>query len=429
MKELIKGKFKSEFVKNVAVMFSGNGLALVFPLIMGPFISRLYSPDDFAGFELFVKIVAMLAVISCFRLEQAIILPKLQSEADALFKLSFKILIAISVVSLVLVWPFKSQIGELLQNETLPELLWLLPLAVFVTGAYQLFTAYGIRLRKFKKLASNKILAAISNNGSKYILGMRAPNSLNLVWGQIIGTVIPVLAFLQIKTLRETLRGVFRQEVPSKVLLKKYRDFPIVNSSHAFFDEAQRATLLFVISAYYGSVVLGLFAFGLRYLKVPLQVFGSSLSQVLNEKWARDLNNGINIRGAVVKMVLVLFGISIIPFTILFFFGTPIFAFVFGDEWAVAGTYAAALAPWLLANFLVSPISFLPILANKQKTSFAIAVVGNLLILLFVFGLSIQGATFETVILGLVAGNTIHLAVVLGWFIHISGNITDRSYQ
>lgn len=428
MKEIIKGKFKSEFVRNVAVMFSGNGLALIFPLIMGPFISRLYSPEDFAGFELFIKIAAILTVVSSFRLEQAILLPKSQTEADSLFKLSFKILIGVSVVSLILIWPFNEQVGIILKNESISSLLWLLPLAVFFTGAYQIFTAYAIRLKKFRTVASNKILVAISNHGTKYMLGLSAPVSINLVWGQIVGVVLAVFAFFQIDQIRNSIKTLHRQEIKSKILLKKYRDFPVVNSAHAFFDEGQKALLLFIISAYHGAIVLGLFAFAWRYLKVPVQVFGNSLGQVVIERWARDINVGVNIRSSVLKMVVLLFAVSIIPFSILFFYGTPIFSFVFGPKWAMAGTYAEILAPWLLINFMASPISSLPVLLNKQRTSFMIALFGSTITLMLVFVMSSYEFSFLNIVVGIVVSNVLTTAVVLLWYIYISGRTKVENY-
>lgn len=428
---MIKGLKKyvsSDFSKNVAVMFSGNGLAMIFPFFMAPFISRLFSPSDFAGFELFVKIATVIAVVGSLRLDRAIILPKSNTEADSLFKLSFKILIVVTLVSLVVSLFFGSDISRLLKNKDLGAFIWLLPIAVFSIGAHNILTIYAIRLRRFKLIASNKILGSLTSNGSKYLLGLWNATGISLVYGQILGVVLPLLGFLKYEPIRHSLRSLNHQEVSTRVLFKKYRDFPLINSSHAFFDEGQKALLLFIISAYHGSIVLGLFAFAWRYLQIPLQVLGASLSQVLNEKWARDINEGINIRPAVVKMVWILLGISIIPFSILFFFGTPIFAFVFGEEWSVAGSYAEWMAPWLMMNFLANPISFMPILANKQKQGFLIAVIGNVAVLSVISYMSYMGYSFESVIIGMVVGNIIHLLFVLFWFIKISGKISNQNY-
>src|SRR5690554_3338313 len=415
--------FRSDLTKNVTVMMSGNGLAIIFPFIMAPLISRIYTPDDFAGFELFIKIAALVAVVSALRFEIAILLPSKHAEADALFKLSIKLLLLITVVSAVFVWPWREEIGTVLSNADLAYLLWFLPLAVFFIGGQQILTQYIIRLQRFKEIASNKVLSAIANNGSKYLFGLSAPTSGSLVIGQILGHAIPTIAFLRIKQVRNVLATTFKSEYSSRYLFKKYRDFPVVNSAHAFFDEGQKALLLFLISAYYGEFILGLFAFAWRYLRVPLQVFGYSLSQVLNEKWARDLNNGIVLKNALRRTTIGLFAIAIVPFAILFFFGEPIFTFVFGKDWTIAGTYAAYMAPWLMIHFITSPVSFLPVLYLRQKTNFVISIIGNSLILIAVAIMSYLQYDFEDVLIVLVATNSFLMIFILIWYFALSRKV------
>ncbi|NEN22555.1 oligosaccharide flippase family protein [Cryomorpha ignava] len=415
--------FRSDFTKNVAVMMSGNGLAIIFPFLMAPLISRIYTPDDFAGFELFIKIAALIAVVSALRFEIAILLPRKQAEADAIFKLSIKLLLFISVLSAVIIWPWREEIAAALSNSDLANLLWFAPLAVFFIGGQNVLTQYVIRLQKFKEIASNKVLSSISNSGTSYILGLSAPIAGSLVFGQIAGNAIPAIAFLRLKPIRTALAGTFTSDYSAKYLFKKYRDFPVVNSAHAFFDESQKALLLFIISAYYGEIVLGLFAFAWRYLRVPLQVFGHSLSQVLNEKWARDLNNGIVLKKSLLRTSLGLFAIGLIPFSVLFFFGEPIFTFVFGKDWTMAGTYAAYMAPWLLIHFVISPVSFMPVLYLRQKTNFVFAVAGNTVILITVAAMSYFEYDFKSVLAALVSLNTLLMIFVLFWYFTLSRNL------
>ena len=46
------------------------------------------------------------------------------------------------------------------------------------------------------------------------------------------------------------------------------------------------------------------------------------------------------------------------------------FSFVFGEEWFIAGTYAEVLSIWMFINFILSPISNILIVINKQKQNF-----------------------------------------------------------
>lgn len=420
MSRLLRYFTKSEFAKNVGVMFSGNAVAMVLPFILAPLISRIYEPEDFAGFELFVKIMGLIVVVGSLRMDLAIMLPKSKEEALAIVRLSFKILLAITILSGAIFIGFRDFTGEVLQNEDLPRLLWFLPLGVFTAGAFNIFTQYIIRIQDFREAAVNKVTASAANNLTKYLLGFSIPQAGGLVIGQILGSVVPLVLMLRKPKIKSMLKSIFRPITSDLKLIKKYRDFPVVSSFHAFFHEGQQTVLIAVISAYHGELIFGLFAFSMRYLRVPLMVFGRSIAQVLNEKWAREINEGIGIKSSVVRIAFLLAGVAIIPFTVLFFFGKPIFGFVFGEVWTDAGTYAEIMAPWLFMNFIVSPISMLPILLNRQPAFFRISLVTGALTLSTVLLMSIYDFGFIDVLWVLSIENVLILIYILLWLLSAS---------
>lgn len=420
MRKLFNFYKRSEFARNVGVMFSGNAVAMVLPFLLAPLISRIYTPEDFAGFELFTKIMALVAVVGSLRLDLAILLPKEEKEALALVRLSFNLLIGISAVVGALFIIFRDTVGDLLNNESLPELLFLLPLGIFSLGALNIVNQFLIRKRDFKEAAVVKVFSSGGNNATKYGLGLFMPNPMGLTLGQIFGAVLPLLYVLKVKNIREMLRTLGPPSGADRKLIRKYKDFPLINSAHAFYQEGQQTLLIVLISLYYGEYALGLFAFSFRYLKVPLVVFGTSISQVLNERWARELNEGRSIRPSMVKIIKVLIAISFLPFAVLFFFGTPIFAFVFGDNWADAGTYAEIMSPWLFANFIVSPLSMLPILLGKQAAFFRIAIASSVITLSALAYAGISDLPFETALWALSLLSTGIMIYILFWLLHIA---------
>lgn len=402
-------------------MFSGNGVAMVLPFILAPLISRIYTPEDFAGYELFVKILTLIAVVSSLRFEMAILLPASDKESKNLTKLSFELLLLFSVLSGILVIPFREKIGQLLDNPQLPGLLWLLPLAIFVTGAIKILTQFLIRQKSFKVLATNKIIASGGNNLSKYLIGLKFPIAIGLAWGHILGLVLPIVALFRQKSVRRLPAELRKLKFSRKALFSKYRDFPRVNTFHVLVEEGQEALLLFLISAYYGEIIIGVFAFAMRYLRIPLAVFGTSVAQVLNEKLASDRNSGINIRPAVTRIILILAAVCILPFTVLCFYGEPVFSFVFSAEWSEAGRYAQYLAPWLFLYFVESPVSMLPLIVNKQRSFFWINLTGHLITLAVVAWLGIRGAPFEQVLIWFSGLQSVLLTTLIIWFIYVAG--------
>jgi O-antigen/teichoic acid export membrane protein len=48
--------------------------------------------------------------------------------------------------------------------------------------------------------------------------------------------------------------------------------------------------------------------------------------------------------------------------------GEPVFSWAFGPQWKVSGEIAAIVAPWYLAQFVVSPLSRVVVVLSGQET-------------------------------------------------------------
>lgn len=124
LRDLIKKYVASKLVQNVAVMFSGNSVALILPFLLAPLITRIYTPEDFAGYEIFVRLLTLMIVLAGMRYEHAIIIPKEDSEAVAILRLCNRILIGLTLVSAIVFWPFREWWAAVFNNEDLADLLW-----------------------------------------------------------------------------------------------------------------------------------------------------------------------------------------------------------------------------------------------------------------------------------------------------------------
>jgi O-antigen/teichoic acid export membrane protein len=272
----------------------------------------------------------------------------------------------------------------------------------------------------FRAISTNKIWATSSNHGSKYLLGLKFPTASGLVWGHVIGAVAPVLTLLGKREIYTQLGAMRRNKMPLMPLMRKYKEFPLINAPHAFYDEANRAVLFLVISAFFGEITLGLFAITMRYLKVPVQVFGASLSQVFMPTLAKDFSEKREIRTRIKRIMIGNALVGILPFTVLFFFGHEIFSFFFGSAWAEAGTYAEIISPWLYLNFITSPVSMLPTIVRCQRTFFIIVLVATLLALAIVGTLAYVNQPFVHVLVALSAVMAAMDIFLIFWFLKIA---------
>ena len=131
---LTKLKARSEFSRNVFALMTGTTIAQAIPIAISPILTRIYTPEDFGVFALYMAIASILSVIATGRYELAIMLPKKDEDAINIAALSIIISFFVSFVSLLIVFVFNAQITNLLGNPEISNWLYFIPLTVLLTG-------------------------------------------------------------------------------------------------------------------------------------------------------------------------------------------------------------------------------------------------------------------------------------------------------
>ena len=177
---------KSDFTKNVLTLVAGTTIAQAIPLAISPILTRLYSPDEFGVYALFLSITAILGSIVSGRYEQAIILPKKDEDAVNILSFGLLITIFISILTLVLVILFNPFFTQILENESISTWLYFIPLVIFLLGLFNLLTYYNIRMGEFKDLAKATVIKSVILSMSQLILGFLKYGAGGLISGQIL---------------------------------------------------------------------------------------------------------------------------------------------------------------------------------------------------------------------------------------------------
>ena len=123
------------------------------------------------------------------------------------------------------------------------------------------------------------------------------------------------------------------------------------------------------VSTIYSISVLGFYSFATRIIAVPTNLIGTSIGQVFYQQAIREkqeTGKSIKTFRAVLTKLTIL---SLIIFFILFFFIEDIFAIIFGESWRIAGQYAKALIPFVMMKFIISPLSTINNIYEKQIVS------------------------------------------------------------
>ena len=88
---------KSEFLKNVFTLVSVTSVAQGIAILIYPVLSRLYNPEDFGLFALYMSIVTITSMIATGKYELAVMIPSRDEDGYSLAGLSAILAVLFSI--------------------------------------------------------------------------------------------------------------------------------------------------------------------------------------------------------------------------------------------------------------------------------------------------------------------------------------------
>jgi len=186
----MKALFSSELKRNAFRLLSANVLSQFIGLAVYPVVTRLYSPEEFGLFNIFTTLCGILFVLSTARYEYAIVLPRSTKDAAALVRLCMRIAFLFSLILLLLIIVFHTQILALFHMESLGILLYLVPLLVVLNAAGLTCMYWFNRLKKFNLVGRYWMSQNIVNSSLKVVLGAMKYTGSGLIYSYFAGNEI-----------------------------------------------------------------------------------------------------------------------------------------------------------------------------------------------------------------------------------------------
>lgn len=355
-------------------MLSGNTVSQFIPFLLAPLLARLFTPVEFAVLANFMAITGVIGIIATGRLELAIPLPDRHERAQDLAYTGAVITLLLGLISCLLAF-FPDQIGNWYKDEVLADYLWLVPPSVISIGLLGLLNNWILRHHKFRILSIGKITQSLFNNIGAALLGYIGWGVKGLLLAWLLSQFVNIIV-LSFGVNRRVNRRDFGMDTLTSTL-SEFRDFPLINSLHAFTDVFVTQFLLYwIISTRFGLPELGLFAVMHKYVRAPIVLITSSVAQLYYTESGKALQQGHAVAPLFNRTVRTA-GLFAVPFTaVVLLFGPSLFSWYLGARWEAAGEYARCIAPMLLMMFLVSPVSGTPILMKKQRSAFLFSIAG-----------------------------------------------------
>jgi O-antigen/teichoic acid export membrane protein len=356
-------------------LLAGGTAAQLLPLLIGPLLTRLYSPAEFGLYHLFAAVAANVAVVACARYEFALPLARDSREADELRALCLWLLVAVGALGVVAGAVWAIAVAALWP-------LWL-PAAVFAWGALSLATLLATREQRFRALAAGRVVQHGGGAVAQLVAGWAQLGAAGLIAAPLLATAAAV-ALLGLPL--RGWRGVNLQRL--REVARRHRAFPLFNTPHAFSGALQDTLSIALVAATHGAAAAGFWGLALRYLKAPATLVGSAVSQALYPAIAASgveparggaaPHAASRVARAAVRRVMVALGVPAAGLVLLLWAGAPpAFAWAFGDGWREAGELARALALYIGVHFVASPLGVVTMAWNAQGWALKVALVGQ----------------------------------------------------
>lgn len=414
----LPGILRGEFLKNVATLVSGTTFVQIIAILIYPVLSRIYTPEDFGLFGLYLSIISITAILATAKYEMAIMLPEKEDDAVNLLGLSISVSVTISLFLMVIILLFNRSISLLLGNETIAPWLYIVPFSTLMVGLFQAFKFYANRNKKYRLITGANVGQSLTNSAAKLSVGPLIQGPAGLIAGTILGQLIGALLFIipGIHKNREKLAWLNRGKMRN--LSKEYNLFPRFTMVQGVTNNLSAALPVFIFNSYFTAAIAGYFTLGYSIIQRPMNLVATAFYQVLSQRIIERYNLGQRIYPDIKKFLYRLLQLVTIPFILVAIFAPAIFRVVFGQEWEEAGRYTQIIIPWMFTSSIAMPLSFIPDMFRRQKKALVLDLIKFILRAMSL----IIGILKNDVYLGLAlfsSASTVMIMYSLLWYISL----------
>lgn len=356
-------KLRNSFLlKNILVLTGGTSLAQVIAFLFMPFLTRIYTPDDFGAFGTIMAAVGIVSLLASLCFETALVIENDDDDAKHLLNLilicvcSTTILFAITTLLVVY---FSSGFFGLNDN----AILLAVPL-VIIFSLYNVCISIHNRNQLYKDMASAQILRKTGIGFFQLAISIFFVSEFGLLLGALLGVLIPIL-YLVYKNPKFFVFNYSSYD-DLKKLGFRYIKFPKFSTPQNLLNLVSGHAPVFAFGYYYNIATAGAFYLALKSVQIPASFIGLSVRQIFLKESAKIGEDKLGILKLLTKFSIGLTIVMTIPTFVIFIYGPDLFSFVFGESWRQAGSMSIYMMLWVTSNIIAAPSRTLFLSQNMQ---------------------------------------------------------------
>ncbi|MGY4625591.1 lipopolysaccharide biosynthesis protein [Bradyrhizobium sp. USDA 4486] len=348
-----------------------------------PILTRLYSPEDFGIFTIYLSIVNILGATAGLRFSTSLYV--VEDRAGALVALKL-VLLAVCGTSLVVLTA-----GYLLAPilpPSLQHLACLVPIGMAAVGVADAMNCWCLRFNHIRDFGMGRLILPATMALLQVGFGLAGIGDDAMVRAHILSQVV-LIAFLCIRLLKWGDIRQIKQASWQSVAATAWREykFPLFELPSAFVGFAIINLPAIFIGSLFGTAFAGHFGVAARLVTGPVTLIALPLSNVFVAEASKgfDRQHLLSTAFGLLAVSAVLIALPVLG---LGFVSPHLVVPLLGPSWMPTGQIMAALALMCAAQALSTPIQEVPTLFRRQELRLAVDVVRAM----FVFAPLLIGA-------------------------------------
>ncbi len=361
--KIFKGAYPfKKYFNDIAVVFAGNAFAEMLLILIIPLLTRIYTPKDFGHFGFVTAFSSLLAQFSTLRYENAIIIAPNFEKSFQTAKFCQYLTIIIHLVFIIVTITFYIVTNLSPKNHTWADWIILIPIVSFSSTIFRIQSLLNNRVERFKVSSKIKALQSLSMVLLSIIFGMSGYVNDGLIWALILSYFGGAFLLRIKKNHYSTLKIK-----EFKKIAKRYNNFLYYSLMGGLINNVISQYPLMVFPFLFGNEVTGYITLAYRFVAAPVRFILSAISDVFFQYASKEMRDKSNCRHLFTVTSTVLLTLSLIIFGILYVLSDYIFEVFFEEKWRATGDYVKFLVPLFIISSVVSPLSSMIYVAEKQN--------------------------------------------------------------
>lgn len=358
---ILKG---NRILSNILMVSGGTLFAQIFAIITTPVITRIYTTEEYGILTTFNSVLSILGIAGALKFELAIPIADDEKSAFQCFIISILALFFTTFIIFSGLFVGGREVLEYLGAENLYNYCWVIPIGIFLVQYFAIVIQYSYRERNFKRISGTTIKQSIIGNTAKILFGLLNIGPIGLLLSRIMSDSVGAFSLTKSIAFSES------KELTKESLIrtaKRYKRFPLFQLPSTIIGQVALNLPVFYIGKIYDSSTIGSFGLANTVVNLSMDLVGKSVGNVFYSEAAKlAKTNPVELKSlsnSIIKKMTIL---GLVPLIFLLFGGKMFFRIAFGSQWEISGTFASILSIGIFFSFVLSPISRVYEVYEKQ---------------------------------------------------------------